>query len=103
MENVEITVKVNGKEVNLSTISTETFEAVKAITKTKKIPFVRMADFPYDGKYEPRLILYVSKLKYDGDEIVIIDWKTGKIVNSWNPEDDSYHTSNYYRNVQELK
>ena len=37
MDNVEINVKVNGKEVDLSTISTETFEKVKAASKEKLV------------------------------------------------------------------
>ena len=37
MKNVEITVKVNGKDVSLDTISTETFEKVKEAAKRHEL------------------------------------------------------------------
>ena len=38
MLNIKITAEVNGKQVPLETVSTETFEAIKALEKPKEIP-----------------------------------------------------------------
>lgn len=100
MENVEITVKVNGKEVDLSTISTETFEKVKAATEVKRIPVARMACLEDEVRYYPRLILYVPELTEQ--KVVALDAKTGRKVNWWDPKND-FHNMRLYTNVQELK
>ena len=101
MENVEITVKVNGKEVDLSTISTETFENVKKAVEVKEIPVVRVGSFI--AKHD-RLIIKFN-LKHagtkdrlhlpDGEEIVAIDLAKGEITNHWNVRDDKGHLRGY--------
>ena len=49
MPNIKITAEVNGKQVPLETVSTETFEAIKALEKPKEIPVpvARLADARY--------------------------------------------------------
>ena len=57
MPNIKITAEVDGKQVPLETISTETFEAIKALEKPKKIPVARLGNF----KGWPRLIFKPSR------------------------------------------
>ena len=87
MENVEITVKVNGKEVDLSTISTETFENVKEASKPKEVPVVRIGTM---NRQDDRIIIRVDMAngcRCDND-ILALDTITGQECNSWNCEND---------------
>ena len=102
MQNVEINVKVNGKEVPLSTISTETFEKVKSAEKVKDIPVARLATCRNDGA--PRLILKMPKdiKKHLDSAIIVIDLENGRIV-SWNDTIDGFDDNHYYKNHKPLE
>ncbi len=94
MDNIEISVKVNGEDVPLSSISTETFEKIKVVEKTKKIPPVRFAIYErYDGnKKIDRILLKVSEdIAHYKNQVVAIDVKTGNVYNHWESEDESKH------------
>jgi len=78
---LKITAEVDGKIVPLNTISTESFEAIKALEKPKEIPVARLADH-YGNK---RLILRIDNafrekiaLHKDASEIAI-NLTTGRI------------------------
>ena len=58
MDNVEITVKVNGKEVDITTISDETFRNVREVAADFKLRHLNAALATFDG--EPRVIFKVT-------------------------------------------
>jgi hypothetical protein len=82
MPNIKITAEVDGKQVPLKTISTETFEAIKALEKPKEIPVARTGRCSGSIK---RLILRTDSCfrkfiaDYDVPEIAI-NLETGEIM-----------------------
>ncbi len=101
MENVEITVKVNGKEVDLSTISTETFENVKKAIEIREIPVMRVGSFITKNdrliiKFNLEDAMTKEHLNLpEGHKIVAIDIARGEITNHWDTESDKNHLLNY--------
>jgi len=99
MPNIKITAEVDGKIVPLNTISTESFEAIKALEKPKEIPVpvARLATHCYDND---RLILRIDNAFRDfvignnDKPVIVIDLKTGGIVHWGN--------MNIYKNVKPL-
>ena len=62
MPNIKITAEVDGKQVPLETISTETFEAIKALGVHEEIPVARLADYSaYNLGNKPRLLFKPTK------------------------------------------
>ena len=102
MPNIKITAEVDGKIVPLNTISTETFEAIKALEKPKEIP-VPMARIGTNNNPNDRLILRVDKgirkfiIGYEDVSMIVIDLETSKIVH-WGDNIDM----NIYKNVRPL-
>ncbi len=84
MPNIKITAEVNGKQVPLETISTESFEAIKAAARTEEIPVARLA--VNDGQH--RLIFKVTEYitEYKG-KYVAISLDNGLVCGHW-PESD---------------
>ena len=96
MPNIKITAEVNGKQVPLKTVSTETFEAIKALEKPKEIPVpVARVGHYKDLPQERRLFLK------EGNRIVIIDLERGCNAAVWSIHDDDSHIHNY-ENVKPL-
>jgi len=86
MSNIKITAEVDGKIVPLNTISTETFEAIKALKKPKEIP-VPVARVGSFGNGLRLFLTLNNKLKEhiakDYVRMISIDLKTGNPTNSW--------------------
>lgn len=106
MENIEITVKVNDEPVDLSTISTETFERIKKAET--EIPTVRTADLNvgYINEDKKRLILNLPNgilSSYYQDKVVALE--NGKIANCWdrNITADRHNMRSTYKNVRVVK
>lgn len=83
MPNIKIIAEIDGKQVPLENISTETFEAIKALEKPKEIPVARIGNF-----HGSRLFLTLNdKLKKriakDYIRIIAIDLETGDPTNDW--------------------
>lgn len=76
VDNIEITVKVNGIKTPLYQISEQTLLTVRENSKPKEIPVARITNNPYgDG----RLILRVPKNidVFVKSEFIVIDLKIG--------------------------
>jgi len=87
MPNIKITAEVGGKQVPLETISTETFEAIKALEKPKEIPVARLANYCT----WPRLLFRPSRdFSLKIGNVYALDLKTGNVSASWSlGEEDS--------------
>ncbi|MCK5615819.1 hypothetical protein KAR91_78875 [Candidatus Pacearchaeota archaeon] len=104
MPNIKITAEVNGKQVPLETVSTETFEAIKALEKPKEIPAIAIGN--YKGElHNRRLFIKINESIKDpivkhNATMVVIDPKNGQIVNWWtgNKSDDR----KFYENIKPL-
>ncbi len=104
MPNIKITAEVDGKQVPLETISTETFEAIKALEKPKEIPVARLAMLKC-GK-DRRLIFKVTgDIAERKGQYVAISLVNGLIYGHWQGNDDRDCGKGYgynYENVQPL-
>ena len=105
MPNIKITAEVDGKQVPLGTVSTETFEAIKALEKPKEIPVARVGSFR-GLLSEERLILRVtpnirSHVTEPGEHILAIDIVTGGVAAWWKEKSDEDRIANY-RNIKPL-
>lgn len=100
MPNIKITAEVDGKQVPLETVSTETFEEIKASEKPKEIPVARLAIHPGDGR---RLIFKVTEdiVKRKG-RYVAIELVCGNVCGSW-PNDDGDCGSTFGFNYENVK
>ncbi len=100
MENVEITMKVNGREVDLSTISTETFENVKKAIEVKEIPVVRIGSLCGNNN---RIIIRLDKVStvYNSPDVIVLDKSTGDCTNYWDAGNDA-REMRVYKNVHSL-
>lgn len=102
-EQVEITVKVNGEIVPLSTISTETFEKIKKENKPKKVPVARIGNYPDEPK-DKRLILRLPKnIHIFEGKVVAIDLDSGVVYGNWNLDEDDSYGANSYENVRVIE
>jgi len=86
MPNIKITTEVDGKIVPLNTISTESFEAIKALEKPKEIPIpvARVGNWRGDLK-QRRLFLKLnhsirSYIDRDATATLIIDLNDGMAI-----------------------
>ena len=84
---LKITAEVDGKQVPLETVSTETFEAIKALEKPKEIPVARLAT--YAGS--PRLLFKPTEnIKFGIGKIYSLDLRRGMLACAWELEKDEY-------------
>ena len=100
MPNIKITAEVDGKQVPLENISTETFEAIKALEKPKEIPVARLTACGSS----PRLLLKpIVNLHLLAGFVYALDPKDGKIASTWVLERDAEMIrTNCYKNVISL-
>lgn len=73
MENVEITVKVNGKEVPIDTISTETFEKVKEAAKEPEYEGVYLRKYCSGGNYDRVVFKVTDQICNHKGQVVLLD------------------------------
>ena len=102
MPNIKITAEVNGKQVPLETVSTETFEAIKALEKPKEIPVARVGD--YNGS--PRLFLKITdsirtRISNENEYVIAINLQNGRVQNSWRK--NSKHLENLDNMYKDIK
>lgn len=94
MNNVEITVKVNGKEASLLTVSTETFEKTKKAEKVEKQPVATVCDY----FNERRLVLKVPSNFNPNIHLnaafLSINLETGQIAN-WRGKEETPFLDSY--------
>ena len=110
MPNIKITAEIDGKQVPLETVSTETFEAIKALEKPKEIPVpvpVARVGHWYDDPTSRRLFLKVTdsiKNITSKATLLVIDLKTGRVVNWCHKDapDSDFSNSTLYENIQPL-
>ena len=104
MPSIKITAEVDGKQVPLETVSTETFEAIKALEKPKEIPAIAIGN--YKGElHSRRLFIKINDsirgpiVKHNAT-MIVIDPKNGQTANWWtgNGSDDR----EFYENVRPL-
>ena len=108
MPNIKITAEVDGKIVPLNTISTESFEAIKALEKPKEIPVARIGN--YSGQSgDRRLFLKITNsikrcIVKDNVIVIAIDPRNGHVTNSWAADNKNLKTldGKMYTNVKPL-
>ena len=105
MSNIKITAEVDGKQVPLETVSTETFEAIKALEKPKEIPVARVGYYrgsPNDKRLFLRINEQLRKTIANNKYIrkVTIDLKDGNAV--WQSAVDDAMRDDLYENIQSL-
>ncbi|KKN68778.1 hypothetical protein LCGC14_0447980 [marine sediment metagenome] len=105
MPNIKITAKVDGKIIPLETISTETFEAIKALEKPKEIPVTRVGIFrslPVKRRLILKITSSIRSCVSDPDKhILAIDTATGDVAAWWEEESDEGRIRGY-ENVKPL-
>ena len=109
MPNIKITAEVDGKQVPLETVSTETFEAIKALEKPKEIPVpvARLAKRIHPDFNEPDpplrlLITLTEKIKLNPGRVYSFNIKNGALVAEWELTRDEYAITHTYENVRPL-
>lgn len=108
---LKITAEVDGKQVPLETVSTETFEAIKALEKPKEIPVpvARVGNWPGELKNK-RLFLKITDsirgviTRHNNVEMIAIDLKDGYVTNSWKEPQQipSFFDGDPYKNIKSL-
>lgn len=110
MPNIKITAEVDGKQVPLETVSTETFEAIKALEKPKEIPVpvARVGNYPGTPDAR-RLFLKITnsirtRIADPNIKVIAIDLKNGDLVNSWTEVQQIpfFNDGDPYENIQPL-
>ena len=100
MSNIKITAEVDGKQVPLKTVSTETFEAIKALEKPKEISVARLADY-YDAP--SRLLLKpATNINLQIGRVYSFNLGDGVKVADWGLKEDEYCIKRTYKNVRPL-
>ena len=93
---LKITAEVDGKQVPLENISTETFEAIKALKKPKEIPVARWAVC----STIPRLLFRPTcDIILRVGTIYALDLKHGVMACSWAPREDEKIVASQYKRV----
>ena len=96
MSNIKITAEVDGKQVPLETVSTETFEAIKALEKQKEIPVARLATC----SHSPRLLFKPTfDIVFKVGTIYALDLRRGFMACSWTPNQDENIVASQYKEV----
>ena len=94
--NIKIIAEVNGKQVPLEIISTETFEAIKALEKPKEIPVARLAFC----SGIPRLLFKPTySIMLDTGTIYALDLKHGTMACNWAPNQDENIVKQQYKEI----
>ena len=107
MPNIKITAEVDGKQVPLETVSTETFEAIKALEKPKEIPVPvarigHYKDSPSGRRLFLKLTDSVRANAANGDiDVIAINLQHGAVNNTW-IEDNDTNSLKLYENVKPL-
>ena len=88
----KITAEVDGKQVPLENISTETFEAIKALKKPKEIPVARVGHYhgqPNDRRLFLKVTDSIRNNVADSPDVkmIAINLKNGLVRNSWTRDD----------------
>ncbi len=99
MPNIKITAEVDGKQVPLETVSTETFEAIKALEKPKEIPVARLVT-NQNGSY--LLLKPARQVCIDAGFVHIFDLKRGDFVDNWELRFDGDAVRTFYKTVKPL-
>ena len=103
MPNIKITAEVDGKQVPLETVSTETFEAIKALEKPKEIPVARLADHTYVPKASPRLLITLAqRITLEPGRVYSFNTKSGRLVADWEIKSDDSTVRSTYKNIKPL-
>jgi len=100
--NIKITAEVDGKIVPLNTISTESFEAIKALEKPKEIPVARVGhykDVPTDRRLFLKINESIRQTIKNGYATIAINLQNGCVNNCWQGNDIDYQL---YENVKPL-
>jgi len=107
MPNIKITAEVDGKQVPLENISTETFEAIKALEKPKEIPVARIGHYK-DNPDDRRLFLKITNsirhnVACSYIDAIAINLQTGCVNNSWSKDSKGLgDLDGFYENVRPL-
>ena len=110
MPNIKITAEVDGKQVPLETVSTETFEAIKALGKPKEIPVPVASIGNYPGNSnDRRLFLKISAdlkrviTNFD-PKVVAIELIHGTTCKYWKEEQQFplFYDDSSYENIRPL-
>lgn len=100
MPSIKITAEVDGKQVPLDNISTETFETIKALEKPKEIPIARLA---INRSGDPRLLFQPTEhIVLKPGQIYALSLRLGVCSNVWPPMNDKTETETYYENIKPL-
>ena len=102
----KITAEVDGKQVPLENISTETFEAIKALKKPKEIPVARVGHYhgqPNDRRLFLKVTDSIRNNVADSPDVkmIAINLKSGLVQNYW-LENDIKNLDEFYENIQSL-
>lgn len=100
MPNIKITAEVDGKQVPLNTISTESFEAIKALEKSKEIPVARLAK--HYGDPLRLLIKPTRSIDLRIGRVYAIDLQNGALVAEWELARDDHAIDRTYSDVKPL-
>ena len=106
---LKITAEVDGKQIPLKTVSTETFEAIKALEESKEIMTSVAAIGHYkDEPKNKRLFLKINESLRKAITIadtytIAIDLRDGYVSNYWSEDNPQRKIlDNLYENVQPL-
>jgi len=100
MSSIKITAEVDGKQIPLENISTETFEAIKALEKSKEIPVARLAEY---GQKLRLLFKPTENVCLEVGKIYSLDLRQGDVATEWSLEDDDNRIYHYrYKNIKPL-
>jgi len=102
MPYIKITAEVDGKQVPLENISTETFEAIKALQTPKETPIARIGNYRGDPT-DKRLFLKITKsirnyVANDEINMIAIELSDGYVCNSW-PKNSIENLDLQYENI----
>ena len=100
MSNIKITAEVDGKQVPLETVSTETFEAIKALEKPKEIPVARLAD--YHDERQRLLFAPKATITLEAGKVYSFRLEDGVLAAEWYLKRDKHAINQTYQNVQSL-
>jgi len=92
MSSIKITAEVDGKQIPLESISTETFEAIKALEKSKEIPVARLATF------RGRSYLFLRQTRdihLTAGLVHLFDFERGTFTDNWEQKHDAKLTAQY--------
>ena len=107
MPNIKITAEVDGKQVPLETVSTETFEAIKALEKSKEIPVpvARVGNYqntPTDRRLFLKLTNSIREnVAKTNVNVIAVNLNNGCVHNIWQ-DNQEIESIKLYENVRPL-